>query len=398
MYISFYIIQRYFFSKKNTNAVNIITLIAIGGLSVSTIALSVILAIFSGLKDLNMKLYKHINPDIKILPSEGKTLPVNKTLLQKIHALKGIEIVSRTIDEKVYLRYKERDHLAYIKGIDSEYEKITNFRQRMILGDTVSADDKQGIVVGIGVAQRLSLVLEDYQIPIKIFALQPGKSQFSKTFFTQKNAVARGIFYILEEVDERYVYGHLSFVQELVGKNGDIYALEIKITPKADVNSVKKQLIEILGPKYTVKTRAEQQEALFKVMNIENFVIYLLLSLITLITSFNLIGAIIILKLDKKEQSYTLWGLGLTISELKKIFFHTGIIITLIGWGIGILEGYALVFAQYKYSWIKINKTMPFPVKFTLYDFLLTTSTVWSIGLFISYLSSRKVHLASTQN
>ncbi|XOD67557.1 MAG: ABC transporter permease [Flavobacteriales bacterium Tduv] len=369
-----------------------------GGLSISTMALCVILAIFSGLKDLNIKLYKNINPDIKILPSEGKELPVNNTLLQKIHAINGIEIISQTIDEKVYLRYKERNHLSYMKGIDSEYEKITNFRQRMILGDTFSSDYKQGIVVGIGVAQHLSLVLEDFQTPIKIFALQPGKSRYFQTFFTQKNAVATGIFRILEDVDEKYVYGHLSFVQELVGKNGSIYALEIKITPKTDVNSVKKELIKILGPKYTVKTWAEQQEALFKVMNTENFVIYLLLILITLITSFNLIGAIIILKLDKKEQGYTLWSLGLPPSKLKKTFFHTGMIITFIGFGVGILEGYALVFAQYKYGWIKINETIPFPVKFTLYDFLLITFTVFNIGLFISYLSSRKVHLSSNQN
>ncbi|XOD69365.1 MAG: ABC transporter permease [Flavobacteriales bacterium AspAUS03] len=395
MHISFYIARRYFLSRKNTNAVNIITLIAIGGLSIATMALCVILVVFSGLKDLNINIYQSINPDIKILPSNGKDFSVNEDLLQKIHTVQGVEALSQTIEEKVYLRYRERDHLAYLKGVDINYEKVINFQQHIVLGNPISSSDPGGIIAGIKVAQHLSLVLEDWQNPIKIFVPRPGKGQIIKASFIQKNAIAIGIFNILEEVNERYVYGHLSFVQELINKGSNIYALELKVVSQVNIDVVKNALIKILGPGYIVKTRAEQQETLFKIMNTENFIIYLILSLVTLITSFNLIGAITILKLDKREQNYTLCSLGLTILGLKKIFIYTGLTITLIGWIVGILEGYTLAFIQYKYAWITINETTAFPVKFTINDFLLTTITVWTIGLCISYFSSRKMYLSS---
>lgn len=361
-------------------------------------ALCVILAIFSGLKDLNINIYQSINPDIKILPSNGKDFYVKKELLQKIRTVQGVEALSQTIEEKVYLRYRDRDHLAYLKGVDTNYEHVIDLQKHIILGNPISSSYPDGIVAGITVAQRLSLVLGDWQTPVKIFVPRPGKGQITKVSFVQKDAITTGIFNILDEVNDRYVYGHLSFVQELIDKGSNIYALELKVVSQANIDIVKSALIKILGPGYIVKTRAEQQETLSKVMNTENFVIYLLLSLVTLITAFNLIGAIIILKLNKREQNYTLCSLGLTILQLKKIFIYTGLIITLIGWGVGILGGYTLAFIQYKYTWINVNETTAFPVKFTMNDFLLTTITVWTIGLCTSYLSSQKIYLSSEQN
>jgi len=374
--------------------VNIISWIAVSGLAIGTIALSVLLAVFSGLEALNKDLYEKINPDIKIEPKNGKDFTSNPLFIDRIKTIKGIAAISQTIEEKVYLRYRTYDHLAYLKGVDSTYDKVMSFNKTLLLGDPLLPYVKAGVWVGLGVAQRLSLTLEDRDNLISILVPKAGKGLMSATSFHQKEAMAVGIFHIMEDIDEKYVYSSLEFAQDLLDKKDCIYHLEIKAVPEYNLNNIKKDLSKTLGDKFVIKTRQEQQEALFKVINTENFILYLLLCLILIITSFSLIGAIIILILDKKEQIRTLWNMGMSLRQIRNIFFYVGGFITISGWFIGIFIGYALAFGQKKFSWITVNQSIAFPVRFTLENFTLISFTVWTIGFLGAYCSSRRLRLS----
>lgn len=391
MQISFHIARRYFLSKKNPQAVNIISWIAVCALAIGTLALSVLLSVFSGLEALNKDLYKNINPDIKVEPKNGKDFTISPLLIDKIKNIKGIVAVSQTIEEKVYLRYRAYDHLAYLKGVDSIYDKVMSFNKNLLIGDPLLPYAQEGIWVGLGVAQRLSLTLEDRDNPVSILALKSGKGLVNATSFYRKESTAVGIFHMMEDIDEKYVYSSLEFAQDLLDRKACIYSLEIKAIPEYNLNSIKKDLSEILGGKFVVKTRQEQQEALFKMINTENFILYLLLCLILIITSFSLVGAIVILILDKKEQIRVLWNMGMPLRQIRNIFFYVGGFITFSGWLIGLFIGHGLAFGQKKFSWITVNQSIAFPVRFTLENFMLISFTVWIIGLLGAYCSSRRL-------
>lgn len=371
--------------------VNIISWIAVSALASGTVALSVLLAVFSGLEVLNKNLYKKLDPDVKIEPKKGKYFSNAYPLVGKIKKIKGIVAVSQTIEQKVYLRYRNYDHLAYLKGIDSAYDKVMSFNKAFLIGNPNFPYSKEALWVGLGVAQRLSLVLEDYKNPLHVLAPKPGKGLINKNALFQKKSIATGVFHLLEDIDENYVYSSLEFAQNLIDKKGYVSSLEVKVHPNYSLDRIKEVLSKLLGGKLTVKTRQDQQKALFKMINIENFILYLLLCLILIITSFTLIGAIGILIVDKKKQIQILSSLGMSSKEIKDVFFYVGALITLSGWFIGIFIGYGMAFCQRKFSWIKANQTIALPVEFSLWNFVLIGFTVWTIGLTGAYCYSRRL-------
>ncbi|WP_185851562.1 ABC transporter permease [Blattabacterium cuenoti] len=387
MKTSFYISIRYFFSKKKTNIVNIILFLSTLSLTISTLTLSIILSVFSGLKDLNVKFYKTHYPDITISSnSNEKEIHVNDNiLLKKIKDTKGILAFSKTMEKKVYFHYKDDVYLFYLKGVDSEYQKVMNIFQKIIINKNTK-NDKMNIYVSLffPIIHYLSF------LPVKIkFFYFFKKNKHLVPFFIEKKAKIKGFFKFNQQTDHKYLFCDLYEIQNLIKRNV-FQTLEIKISKNENVEQIKRILKKKLGSQFLIKTRIEEEKAFYKVINTEKIFIYFLFSLIALITGFNLMSAIYILQIDKKNQLFVLWSFGYSLYDIKKIFFYIGILITFFGWVTGIFVSYIVFFLQKTYHIFMIVEKIPFPLKFTIEDFFLITPVIFFVGIIVSFLSYRK--------
>lgn len=205
----------------------------------------------------------------------------------------------------------------------------------------------------------------------------------------QKKVRIKGLFHFNQEIDQKYLFCD---IQNLIKKNV-FHSLEIKIHQKENIDKIKKILKKKFGKKFRIKTRTEEERAFYKVINTEKIFIYFLFSLITVMTAFNLIGAIFILQLDKRENIFLLWSFGYSLYRIRRIFFYIGVLISVFGWSIGILTTSILSLLQERYHLFKIGGKIPFPMKFTIEDFVMMTCIILTVGLFISFISSKKIEM-----
>ncbi|AWU39079.1 lipoprotein releasing system transmembrane protein [Blattabacterium punctulatus CPU2] len=394
---SFYIAIRYFFSKKKNNIVNIIIFLSILSLSISTFSLSSILSIFSGVKNLNIKFYQNNYPDIILSDYNKKNILINDQILkEKMKSIKGIFSFSKTIEKKVYLYYKNNKYFFYLKGVDSEYGKVMkNFKKIVFIKKNKLFDKKLNIYIGLSYfLPFFSLLFFDKieKNPIKIIYFFFDKKKINNPpIIIQKEVKIKGLFHFNQEIDNQYLFCDISEIQKLIKKK-TFHFLEIKIHKNENINNIKNLLKKKLGSKYMIQTRIEKEKAFLKIINTEKIFIYFLLFLISLIAGFNLISAIFILQLDKKENIFILCSFGYSLYRIKKIFFYIGFIITFSGCFLGICISYVTSFLQEKYHIFKIGGKFPFPVKFTIEDFYMTTCIILTIGIIISFFSSKRMN------
>ncbi|WP_185881895.1 ABC transporter permease [Blattabacterium cuenoti] len=394
MRTSFYITIRYFFSKKKTNIVNIIIFLSTISLSISTFSLSTILSVFSGLEDLNIKLYQNNYPDIIISSFNGKDILFHENIFnEKMRSIKGIMCFSKTMEKKVFFHYKNEKYFFHLKGVDSKYEEVMNkFKKITIKNDKNLSHNKLDLYVGISSIFPFLFMdeVETDSMSISFFSYK-NKKVFVP-FLMQKKVRIKGLFHFNQEIDQKYLFCDILDIQNLINKNV-FHSLEIKIHQEENIDKIKNILKKKFGPKFRIKTRTEEKRAFYKVINTEKIFIYFLFSLITIMTAFNLIGAIFILQLDKRENIFLLWSFGYSLYRIRRIFFYIGVIISVFGWIIGILTTYILSLLQDRYHLLKIGGKIPFPMKFTIEDFGMMTCIILTVGFFISFISSKKIEM-----
>ena len=391
--ISFYIAKRYFFSSANTNAVNIITSIAVVAIMVATAALFVILSVFSGLEEMNLKFYSNVNPEIKITPSKGKVLPAIDSLETKLKLSNLVADYSKVIEEKIYIDYNGMQDIAYLKAIDPNFTKVTRLDTVIYGGDFIDFSYNDNFIVSNGIAQRLQLYI-DYDHPATLMMPKAGTGLIKQESdaFTKAKAYSTGVF-ILNEQYDKHIFSTLGLAQELLQLDSTAaYAIEIKTTnAKKDFKSIKSKLQKELGDAYTVQTRQDLDSAFLKVMNIENIIIYLIFTLVIIIACFNLAGTIIIIILDKTKEIQTMYSFGLSRVQIRRIFAYTGLIITTIAMGSGLLIATGLGVAQTNFGLVMASEAIPFPFEFALSNYLVVIGTVMGIGGFVSWLMAKQV-------
>ncbi|WP_185856043.1 ABC transporter permease [Blattabacterium cuenoti] len=404
MKTSFDIAIRYFFSKKKVNVVNIILFLSTVSLSVSTFVLSIILSVFSGLEDLNKKFYQTHYSDITISSFHGKEIDMNENFLRKkMKSVKGIMSFSKTIEKKVFFHYKNTVFFFPLKGVDNEYEKVMkNFKIFFLeKKNRKTTEEKNKINLYIGLSSPIIHYFPFFffrerekqffpSVTIQLLTFIKKSHKISIPFFIQKKAIIKGFFQFNQNTDKKYLFCNLSDIQNIINKNV-FHTLEIKICQNENISTIKKILKKKFGSQFMIKTREEEEKAFYKVVNSEKLFIYFLFSLITLITGFNLISAIYILKLDKENQLFVLWSLGYSLSKIKRIFLSIGILITIFGWMFGIFISYIVSFLQKKYHLLKIVEDIPFPVKFTIENFCVITCVIFTVGVIVSFFSCRKI-------
>lgn len=382
--------RRYVFSGKNAVEVNVISWIAFLALGFVTTCLLVILSVFSGLEDLNLKFYSDINPDIKIEPTQGKKIDVSNKKLKVLDQIPKITTKSYVIEEKAFISYQDKSHIITIKGVDSNFNHIFRLDTMVKIGEPLSYDVPDEIAVGVGVSSRLSLY-PDQQQPIDIYVPKAGEGIISaeEDAFTHVDAYCKGIFLINEKY-EQYVFSNLSLAQKLLNYDKkEVSAIELKTSSK-NLDKLADEIQQKIGENYTVKTRQEIDAAFLKMMNTENLIIYLIFVLILIIASFNLAGSVAILILDKKEEAITLKSMGYSNSSLRATYFYTGVSITLYALILGLVLGTLISWIQSEFSLVMVSNFVAFPVHFKLSNYLITIISVMTIGIFVSWFVSRK--------
>jgi len=396
---SLYIAKRYLFSKSSNNAINIMTNIAASGIVIASASLFIVLSGFAGLKDFSLEFSSYVDPDLKIVSAEGKSFFLSKDENALISKIEGVTSLSKIIEEKVVLDFDEKKKLATIKGVDDNYNNVTNIDSMIIQGNWLVkgnwlAEGLSQVVSGGGIAYDLSFGVLDYAKNLTIYVPKPGKGQVSslKSIFNSVQAKNIGVFDINEEMNNEYVYANIETVRYLLNyKPEQITSLELKLNETADEDYVKEKIYNILGSRVEVKNREQLNSALYKMLNTENLVVYLIFTLVIIIALFNVVGALIMMILDKKESLRTLFNLGSTTKEIKRIFFLQGSLMTFLGGIIGLTIGFLLVVLQQQFNLVMITPSLPYPVTIKIVNFVIVLLTIGLLGLIASRIASRRI-------
>lgn len=393
MNFSFYIAKRYSFTKSKNNAINIITKIASTGIVIGAMALFVVLSVFSGLKDFSLSFSNDFDPDLKITSIKGKTLFITADQEKKLSEIKGVSSKSNIIEERVLFLFDGKEEVATLKGVDSLYGQVNDIKKTLFNGQWLEPNTDQ-VVVGYGISEKLSLGLFDFNNPLEVLVPKAGKGSIesAEEAFNKATIIPTGIYAISEDLDSKYVFADLGFAQELLNyQPHQITGIELKLKSSSEEKSVIKALETIFNHKVTIKNRAQLNDSLYKMLNTENTAVYLIFTLVIVLTLFTLVGAIIMMILEKKGNLKTLYNLGTEIKDLRKIFLLQGTILTFSGGIIGLILGIIIVLIQQYFKVIMITQSLAYPVIFNTQNIVIVLGTIFSLGFVASWIASSRV-------
>ena len=390
-----YIAKRYLRSKSSQNAVNIINFITFLVIVIGSAALFIVLSAFAGLRTFSLSFSNTFDPDLKASPSIGKHFTISADEESALANIEGLANYSKELEERAYLTYKEKSTIAYVKGVDENYRAVTGVDSTLIFGNWGS--DVYNGVIGIGIYNLLGVPMNN-RTAMEVLVPKPGEGSFSQQGLNAKPyddlaLVVSGVYAVEESLDKKYVFAQLPIVQELLQKDStEVSGINFKLMEKASADDVRSAIKEVLGDKVSVLTRREQNTSLYRMLNTENLATYLIFTLVLIIALFNVVGAIIMMILDKQQNSKTLYSLGTTIKELRRIYFIQGILVTSFGGLIGVLIGTLLIGSQLAFGWLKITPTLAYPVEFNIINILIVIGTIVVLGFISSKIASSRIN------
>ncbi|WP_420571169.1 ABC transporter permease [Kordia sp.] len=395
MKFPFYIAKRYLFSKSSQNAINIINIITSVVVVIGALALFIVLSGFAGLKTFSLSFSNDFDPDIKIEAATGKTFSVSENQLNALREIPEISSFSQVVEERVVLSLNNKHHISNIKGIDASFRNVNAIDSIMYIGNWINPQVYDEAVVGVGTANLLSVVAQDYTNLLEIIVPKPGTKSItssSKNPYKKVKVITQGMYRINEDLDSKYVFTNLELAQELLDlKASEITHIEFKLQPEADQALVKEKIATIFDHKVLVKNRIELNDALYKMLNTENIAIYLIFTLVLILALFNVVGAIVMMILDKRSNLKTLFSMGTTVKQIKRIFLFQGIIITVLGGLLGIALGVIIVFMQLQFKLFYITPKLPYPVELSFMNCVTVFLTITILGVLASFLASRRI-------
>lgn len=396
MNFSYYIARRYLFSKSQQNAINIISLISGIAVFVGAFSLMIVLSGFSGLREFGLSFSSNFDSDLKILPASGKILTFSSDEKEKIAKIEGIQAFSEVIEERVLLNFSSKNMPAYIKGVDMNYPQVTKVDSTIILGSWLT-DRSHQVVIGADISRQLSLGVNDYTDALRVLVPKPGKGQITSLTgaFRTANSFVAGIYSVNEELDGKYVFSQLGFARDLLDlEKTEVSSIEINLRENVEKKHVEEQIRSILDDAVIIQNRIQQNEDLYKMYNTENLAVYLICTLVLIIALFNMIGAIIMVILDKRDNIKTLYNLGASQKQLKNIFLFQGILMTSLGAFLGISIAILVIVLQLNYDLVMITPTLPYPVALTAENIVVVLLTIMILGVGTSYVASSRVKKA----
>lgn len=396
MKLSLYIAKRYLFAKKSRNAINVLSAVSVAGVAVGTMALIIVLSVFNGLEKLVSSIFNTFDPDIKITASEGKTFIPDTSKLRLLSAIDGVACYSLTIEENALLKYGERQFIATIKGVDENYSEVTEIGNSMWEGEFIleAENGRPYAVPGLGVSRYLGIRV-NFITPLNIYVPRKsgGSGLSAEDSFNKRYIFPSGIFEVEKDYDSKYVYLPIEFARELTENDNAVSAVEVKFNEKADTRSIQRSITRAFGEGFLIQNRYEQQEIFYKVMRSERLAIFLILTLILVIASFNIIGSLTMLIIEKKRDIEILKSLGADNDLIRKIFIFEGWMISISGAAAGLILGFLICWLQQTFGLVKLQSESlimdAYPVVMKLKDFLIVPATVLLIGFWAAWYPVR---------
>jgi len=398
--LPFYIARRYLISKKSHNIINIISGISISGITIGTMALIVVLSVFNGFEDLVTSMFNSVNPDLLISPKSGKSFSTDSIAKAEIKNMDGVLYFTEVLEENVLLRYDNKQHIANIKGVSGDYLQMNKLQNHMVDGEAVLQNNGVNFaLIGAGISYYLDFYQSGSGRSISIYA--PNRKEgYNLNFddaFSNKNILVSGVFNVQQEFDTKYIITNIDFAKNLLGYKNEISAIEIGIDKTADVDLIQKKIRQLMGNGFQVKNRFEQQELLYKIMKSEKWAIFLILTFILIIATFNVIGSLSMLILDKKKDIRVLQSMGANTKLIKQIFLIEGSLISISGAVLGLFLGGLICCLQLKFGLISLGEANgsfvvdAYPVKMQVLDFVYVFFTVCIIGIAAAWIPARQI-------
>lgn len=389
MNVPFYIAKRYLFAKRSRSVVHIISYVSMLGVAVGTASLIIVLSVFNGFENLVLSLYNAFDPAIKITAAEGKVFEADSAkLVLDERAL----LYSEVLEEKVLLKYKNKEYIATLKGVDEQFKKINNVDSMLLTGTYFDgyASEKTAIL-GQGVAYHLSIGVGDIMNPLQLFVPKREKKHLlnASDAFSQSSLIPVGIFGIQADFDATYVITSLNNVQKILERSNVLSALEVHCKD-SEMEVLQEELQTALGSAYIVQNRYQQHAFLYQILNSEKMAVFLILTFILIIATFNIIGSLSMLIIDKKKDIRVLSFIGLNNSQLQQLFWIEGLLTTLVGAIVGLLVGLIFCWAQIKWGFITMGTGSfvidQYPVSIQSKDVAIVTLIVLSIGAVAAWI------------
>lgn len=392
MNFPFFIARRYLFSKKSTHVINVISSISVIGVAVATMALVIVLSVFNGFHDLVASLFTSFDPQLKVVPVEGKTAPADDPILTKIRLLPQVDVATETVEDQALAIYNDHQAMVKIKGVDDNFAELSHITD-ILYGDgsfSLHAANLEYGIVGIRLAQNLGIGAQ-WDGFLKIYAPKK-EGQLDMTNpgdgFVVDSLNSPGVLFAVKQAkyDKNYIITSISFARNLFGQQGMLSDLELRLKPGSNLDAVKAEMQQIAGNKYKVLDRFEQQEDTFKIMSIEKMIAYIFLTFILVVACFNIIGSLSMLIIDKKNDVVTLRNLGANDKQITRVFLFEGRMIAVIGAVIGIGLGLLLCFLQQQYGFVRLGDSEgsfivdAYPVSVHYSDVAIIFVTVIAVG------------------
>ena len=383
------IARRYLFAKKSTNAINIITGISAVGICIGTAALVLVLSVFNGFEDLILGLFSRFNPEVKIVVAEGKTFEPDPEKLARIKALPSVQAISQTLEEVAFFEYRESRDFGTLKGVDSLYNQVTGIDSTLFEGEyMLKSGERYLAILGGGMRNKLQVDIED---PFELLNIYMAKRKVSGALdqqFKRRFAYPVASFKIQQDFDSQYIIVSIDFMRELLGAYDEVSALEIRLSANADGPKAIADLKRIMGPAFLVKDRYEQDASFLKLMNIEKWLSFAILSLTLVLVAFNMIGSLWMIVLEKKRDISILKSMGATDRTIRNVFLYEGVLLCGLGMFSGFITAITLYVIQKVFGIVSIPEGFvvnAYPISMRLMDLLIVMVIVMVIGFIASF-------------
>jgi lipoprotein-releasing system permease protein len=382
MVLAWRIARRYLFSKRSTNAIHVITGIAVFGIAVGAGALLLVLSVFNGFEDLITGMYNSFNPDLKVVAEKGKTFQADANLMRQLYAMEGVEAVSATLEEVAFFEYKDNQDFGTLKGVDTNYRQVSRVDSMVREGMyKIMEEDRFYAVLGLGMRNKLNVNVDDVFSPVTVYMPRRGQVGSFEQPFRKRFMYPSGTFVIQQEYDNKYVITDLNLVRELLGYADEVSALEIRATAPRKVQD---KIEALMGEGFVVKNRFEQEETFMRLMQVEKWMSFAIVSLMMLLVSFNLVGALWMMVLEKQGDIAVLRSMGGNGDLVRNVFLLEGMMLS----GLGVLLGFGIAGVIYvlqkQFGLVSIPGNLvidSYPISMRPGDLPVVALTVMSIGM-----------------
>ena len=399
MRLPLFIANRYLLAKKSHNLINIITWISILGISVGSFALIVVLSAFNGLEKVISSMNNRLTPDLQIAAVKGKTIDLTTFPLGQLNEIQGVELVIPTITEDALFRANDKQHIGQVKGVGLEYQNIDRLNEIIYGNDGLQLadeDEHSFAVPGAGVAWYLGINAHDPYAMVRVYVPKRGNASMMslENSFNSDVLNVRSVFSTEQEQDEKMVLVPFDWLSELLEYENKASNVELFTTSNADINKVKKEVKAAIGEGFSVKNQQEQQETLYRIMRSEKWAVYVILTFILILATFNVVGSLSMLMIDKRKDTEILKSMGADNRLIQKIFLNEGLLISVAGGIIGLLLGIILVLLQQHFGFVKFGTggnyvVDAYPVLLKFKDVLLIFATILAVGCTSAFLTVR---------